>query len=75
MGNDKMLEILLDVGSEVRRRRRLLQMSQGTLSKKADIPRSYLSLMETEGVNLSIISLHKLSKALDCRVVDLLCNH
>jgi len=67
--NDK--EILKTFGSNVRIIRNNLQISQEELAFKADINTSFLSDIENGKRNVSIISIIKISLALNVDVIKL----
>jgi putative transcriptional regulator len=60
------------VGTEILKLRKQLDMSQETLAKRAGITRSYLSRVENGKVDLSISVLHAIATVLGRTISELL---
>ena len=68
----KPLSARLRLARNVRRLRQKIGFSQEELSAKAGFSQTYLSQIETGGVNVPIDRIEKLANALDIDLVDLL---
>ena len=53
------------IAQAIRERRKLAGLSQEELAEKADIDRTYVSLIERGKVNMTIVVVAKIAKALD----------
>jgi transcriptional regulator with XRE-family HTH domain len=61
-------------GNRVREIRQELDISQEELSYRAGLHRTYISSIELGKRNLSLINIEKLSKALECEIIDFFTN-
>ena len=61
------------IGDNIRRLRKKKNLSQDNLARKADIPYTTLTKIESKVVkNPSILNMAKIAKALDVKIEDLL---
>jgi transcriptional regulator with XRE-family HTH domain len=58
------VKFLRDLGFTIRQHREKLNVSQEKLAELADLHRNYVGLLERGEVNVSILNLRKLAKAL-----------
>ena len=56
----------------VRDRRKALGLSQEELAERADLNWSYISRLERQLVNISLLSMERIARVLDCPVHELL---
>nr|WP_262911757.1 helix-turn-helix transcriptional regulator [Joostella atrarenae] len=62
--------MLISIGSKVKSFRKSRGMSQHDLSIEVNIPKDQVGRIERAEVNTGIITLHKIAKALNCEVFD-----
>lgn len=67
-------EILNLFGENVRKFRRLLNLSQEELAHKADLHRTYIGMIERAEKNITLVNIEKIANALEVKIEDLL-NH
>ena len=67
-------EILILFGNNVRKYRRLLNISQDELAFKADLHRTYIGMIERAEKNITLINIEKIANALGVKIEDLLNN-
>jgi transcriptional regulator with XRE-family HTH domain len=61
------------IGDNIKRLRKKKSLSQDNLARKADIPYTTLTKIESKVVkNPSVMNIAKIAKALDCKIEDLL---
>ena len=72
MENFEEIEILKSIGEKIRQKRIELNLSQETLSYDANIPRNQIGRIERGEINTTIITLHKICKALQINIKELL---
>ncbi len=60
------------LAANVQRRRMIKDLTQEQLAFEADVDRTYVSQIERRLKNPSLLILHKLARALDSNVVELL---
>lgn len=65
------IELIKSIGGKIRTRRLELNLSQEVLSYDAEIPRNQIGRIERGEINTSIITLHKICKALKIEIKDL----
>ena len=65
-------EILNIFGENVRRHRRLLNISQEELAHKADLHRTYIGMIERAEKNITLVNIEKIANALEVRIEDLI---
>jgi transcriptional regulator with XRE-family HTH domain len=65
-------EILKSIGEKIRQERLSLNLSQEVLSFDANIPRNQIGRIERGEINTSIATLHKIAKALNIDIKELL---
>lgn len=65
-------EILNIFGENVRRYRRLLNISQEELAHKADLHRTYIGMIERAEKNITLVNIEKIANALEVRIEDLI---
>ncbi len=64
---------LLDiVAKNIRAHRRRMHLSQEALAEKADLHRTYIGMVERSEKNITLLSLQRISWALNVPVIDLL---
>jgi transcriptional regulator with XRE-family HTH domain len=62
------------IGCAVRARREALGVSQEKLAEQTDCHRNYIGLVERGEQNLTVGSLVRVARALECKASDLLAN-
>ena len=67
-----MAQISKKLGDNIKRLRLRRKMSQGDICRAIDMDRSYMSAIEGGKVNVTLVVLEKLAKALDVSVDELL---
>lgn len=72
MNTDEEIAFIIEVGKKIQSRRKELKLSQETLSFDADIPRNQIGRIERGEINTSLITLFKISKALNTDILELL---
>jgi transcriptional regulator with XRE-family HTH domain len=65
-------EILNIFGENVRKYRRLLNISQEELAHKADLHRTYIGMIERAEKNITLVNIEKIANALEVRIEDLI---
>ncbi len=65
-------EILNLFGENVRKFRRLLNLSQEELAHKADVHRTYIGMIERAEKNITLVNIEKIANALEVKIEDLL---
>jgi len=70
--NFEEIEIIKSIGEKIRQKRIELNLSQETLSYDANIPRNQIGRIERGEINTTIITLHKICKALQINIKELL---
>jgi len=65
-------EILNLFGENVRKYRRLLNISQEELAHKADLHRTYIGMIERAEKNITLVNIEKIANALEVQIEDLL---
>lgn len=65
-------EILNLFGENVRKHRRLLNISQEELAHKADLHRTYIGMIERAEKNITLVNIEKIANALEVKIEDLL---
>ena len=65
-------EILNIFGENVRKYRRLLNISQEELAHKADLHRTYIGMIERAEKNITLVNIKKIANALEVRIEDLI---
>ena len=65
-------EILNLFGENVRKFRRLLNLSQEELAHKADLHRTYIGMIERAEKNITLVNIEKIANALEVQIEDLL---
>lgn len=68
-------EILNIFGSNVRKYRRLLGISQVELASRADLHRTYIGMIERAEKNITLVNIEKISKALEVPIEYLIKNN
>lgn len=71
MNTDEEIAFIIEVGKKIQTKRKQLKLSQETLSFDADIPRNQIGRIERGEINTSLITLFKISKALNIDIIDL----
>jgi transcriptional regulator with XRE-family HTH domain len=72
MVSDK--NILNLFGENVRKFRRLLNISQEELAYRADLHRTYIGMIERAEKNITLVNMEKIANALQVNIEDLLKN-
>jgi len=67
-------KILNLFGENVRKYRRLLNISQEELAHKADLHRTYIGMIERAEKNITLVNIEKIANALEVNIKDLLKN-
>lgn len=62
---------LIELGNNIRKIRNELGLSQEHLAEKADLDRTYVGGIERGERNVTIISILKISRALECELADI----
>jgi transcriptional regulator with XRE-family HTH domain len=65
-------EILNLFGENVRKQRRLLNISQEELAHRADLHRTYIGMIERAEKNITLVNIEKIANALEVKINDLL---
>lgn len=65
-------KILNLFGDNVRKYRRLLNISQEELAYKADLHRTYIGMIERAEKNITLVNIEKIANALEVKIEDLL---
>ncbi len=65
-------EILNIFGENVRKYRRLLDISQEELAYRADLHRTYIGMIERAEKNITLVNMEKIAKALKVQIEDLI---
>ena len=65
-------DILNIFGNNVRRFRRLLDISQEELAYRASLHRTYIGMIERAEKNITLINMQKIANALEVKIEDLL---
>lgn len=65
-------EILNLFGENVRKYRRLLNISQEELAHKADLHRTYIGMIERAEKNITLVNIEKIANALEVEITDLM---
>jgi transcriptional regulator with XRE-family HTH domain len=65
-------EILNLLGENVRKYRRLLNISQEELAHRADLHRTYIGMIERAEKNITLVNIEKIANALEVNIEDLL---
>lgn len=68
--NDE-IKLIQSVGEKIRNRRLEINLSQETLCYDANIPRNQVGRIERGEINTTIITLHKICKALKIDISEL----
>ena len=66
--------ILKEIGQRIRARRKALNLTQAELSYMCSTDPSYIRKVESGKVNISIINLNEMAKALEMTLSELLLN-
>jgi transcriptional regulator with XRE-family HTH domain len=65
-------DILNIFGENVRKYRRLLDISQEELAHRADLHRTYIGMIERAEKNITLVNMEKIANALEVKIEDLL---
>lgn len=65
-------EILNVFGENVRKHRRLLDISQEELAHRADLHRTYIGMIERAEKNITLINIVKIANGLEVKIEDLI---
>ena len=65
-------EILNIFGENVRKYRRILDISQEELAHRADLHRTYIGMIERAEKNITLVNMEKIAKALKVPIEDLI---
>jgi transcriptional regulator with XRE-family HTH domain len=65
-------DILNIFGENVRRQRRLLNLSQEELAHRADLHRTYIGMIERAEKNITLVNMQKIANALEVKIEELL---
>jgi transcriptional regulator with XRE-family HTH domain len=64
-------EILNLFGENVRKYRRLLNISQEELAHRANLHRTYIGMIERAEKNITLVNIQKIANALEVKIEDL----
>ena len=64
--------ILILFGENVRKFRRLLNISQEELAHRADLHRTYIGMIERAEKNITLVNIEKIANALEVKIEDLI---
>ena len=64
-------DILNIFGENVRKYRRLLNLSQEYLSDRADLHRTYIGMIERAEKNITLVNIQRIADALEVNIEDL----
>jgi transcriptional regulator with XRE-family HTH domain len=67
-------DILNIFGENVRKHRRILDISQEELANLADLHRTYIGMIERAEKNITLVNMEKIANALQVKIEDLLKN-
>ncbi len=65
-------DILKLFGENVRKYRRLLNISQEELANRADLHRTYIGMIERAEKNITLVNMQKIANALEVNIQDLI---
>ena len=65
-------DILNLFGENVRKYRRLLNISQEELANRADLHRTYIGMIERAEKNITLVNMQKIANALEVKIEDLI---
>ena len=65
-------DILNIFGENVKKYRRLLNISQEELAHRADLHRTYIGMIERAEKNITLVNIEKIANALEVKIEDLL---
>lgn len=65
-------DILNIFGENVRKHRRILNISQEDLAHRADLHRTYIGMIERAEKNITLLNMEKIANALQVKIDDLL---
>lgn len=65
-------DILNIFGENVRKHRRVLDISQEELAHRADLHRTYIGMIERAEKNITLVNMEKIANALQVKIEDLL---
>lgn len=65
-------DILNIFGENVRKYRRLLNLSQEDLADRAELHRTYIGMIERAEKNITLVNIEKIANALKVKIEDLL---
>lgn len=69
---EKKDELLIRMGEVIKARRKSRGMSQEELAHASGLHATYIGSLERGEVNISVLKLEKVTRALDCQLCDLL---
>ena len=67
-------DILNIFGENVRKQRRILNISQEELAHRAELHRTYIGMIERAEKNITLVNMEKIANALQVKIEDLLKN-
>ena len=65
-------DILVQFGKKVKEERLKQRLSQEQLAEKAGLHRTYIGMIERAEKNITLLNMHKIAKALNVSLCDLL---
>ena len=68
-------ENFIDLGKQIRKRRKAKNLSQETLAEKVDVGTTHISHIETGSTKLSLKTFIRIANALDVSADELLCDY
>lgn len=69
---DSKLNILILFGENVRKQRRILDISQEELAHRAKLHRTYIGMIERAEKNITLLNMEKIANALQVNIENLL---
>ena len=67
-------DILNIFGENVRKQRRILNISQEEVAHRAELHRTYIGMIERAEKNITLVNMEKIANALQVKIEDLLKN-
>ena len=64
-------EILVKFGGRIQKLRKLRDISQEELARKADLHRTYIGMIERAEKNLTLLNIERIAKALEVNISEL----
>lgn len=65
-------KLLIIFGENVRKYRKILNISQEELAERANLHRTYIGMIERAEKNITLLNMEKIANALEVKIEDLL---